>query len=149
MLQNMQTSTLRQQKESQKLQENYFKRRFSMETLDVTKIINQDAQELENTMKSVFETLLSLTDEEKFNNLKNLIMKVAKSTTDDQYLKLCKVNLKLASSLDKETLKAFLKIRMSVSSALPQELAQKDSTLLKRALDESDESVKQKIQAAM
>jgi hexokinase len=149
MLQNMQTSTLRQQKESQKLQENYFKRRFSMETLDVTKIINQDAQELENTMKSVFETLLSMTDEEKFNNLKNLIMKVAKSTTDDQYLKLCKVNLKLASSLDKETLKAFLKIRMSVSSALPQELAQKDSTLLKRALDESDESVKQKIQAAM
>jgi hypothetical protein len=145
----MQTNTLQQQKESQKLQENYFKRRFSMETLDVTKIINQNAQELENTMKSIFETLLSMTDEEKFNNLKNLIMEVAKSATDDQYVKLCKVNLKLASSLDKETLKAFLKIRMSVSSALPQELAQKDSTLLKRALDESDESVKQKIQAAM
>ncbi|MGD9901755.1 MAG: dehydrogenase [Desulfurella sp.] len=120
-----------------------------METLDVTKIINQNAQELENTMKSVFETLLSLPDEEKFNNLKNLIIEVAKNATDDQYVKLCKVNLKLASSLDKETLKAFLKLRMSVSSALPQEFAQKDSNLLKRALDESDESVKQKIQAAM
>ncbi len=120
-----------------------------MEKIDVAKLVSQDAKELENTMKNVFEKLLSMSDEEKFNNLKELIGEVSKKATDEQYVKLCKTNLKLAASLDENTLKAFLKLRMSVSNSLPKEFAQKDAALLNKALEESDETIRQKIQAAM
>ncbi|WP_291493088.1 hypothetical protein [Desulfurella sp.] len=120
-----------------------------MEKIDVVKLVNQDARELENTMKNIFEKLLSMTDEEKFKNLKELIIEVSKKATDDEYVKLCKTNLKLASNLDKDTLKAFLKLRMSVSNSLPEELAKKDAMLLKKALEESEETIRKKIQAAM
>ena len=54
----MQINTPQQQKESQKLQENYFKGRFSMETFDITK--NAYCFSSANVMVDVFKQAWSM-----------------------------------------------------------------------------------------
>lgn len=120
-----------------------------MEKIDILKIASQNPQEMEKSMESVFQTLLTLSDEEKFNNLKELITQMAEKGSDNEYLQLCKVNLKLASNLDNETLKAFLQLRLSVSSSLPKSLGERDMKFLNQALSSIDDQVRQKITTLM
>ncbi|AEB95174.1 hypothetical protein [Metallosphaera cuprina] len=117
--------------------------------IDVVQIARLSERERESTMRSLFQQLLALNDDQKLSTLKGLVKEMGEKANDEEYINLCKTNMKLASTLSDDMLKVFLKIRLQASAELPKNIHDRDMNMINRALALVEPSIREKIQRNM
>ncbi|MCL4352781.1 MAG: dehydrogenase [Firmicutes bacterium] len=115
------------------------------QSIDVLTIAALPEEDREATMGQMFQQLLPLNVEQQKNALGDLLRQMGEKASDQQYLDLCATNLKLAAMLPDKTLHQFLAVRMQAAAELPSELAERDGTLLRQALEHADHGIREKI----
>ena len=116
---------------------------------DPIQIARMPYTERNQTLMQILPTLLSMKPEEAENVIYQLLDALATRATDDEFRGWCDSVLRLLSSFDMPTIKAFLQTRSKALSRLPKEKADRINGITQEVIVSLDESVRNKLMAAM
>ncbi|WP_157463205.1 transcriptional regulator [Caldisphaera lagunensis] len=106
-------------------------------SLDIKSLLSLPENKREETLKSIFSSLLGLQQDQVVNALTDFLKGLQTYANDNQYKEVCKTNLKIISSLPDNVAKQVIAMRLQAQNNLPENMKNRDKKVLNDAINES------------
>jgi len=116
---------------------------------DPVQIARMPYTQRNQTLMQILPMLLRMKPEEAENVIYQIADAMATRATDDENRNFCESMMRVISSFDIPTIKAVLQVRSKALSRLPKEKADRVNRITQETIASLDESVRNKLMAAM